>query len=179
MWSYFLDDVIKMRAPKFWTFRSLEIFFLDVLHHTQEQQKSLHNTRASMCVVRVFLSDAYFMRLIWLCLAIHLETVCYMFTANSLAVGTGKSSLPRSDTLKLLGSFSSIQILVTQTCRDLSKDCFNNTGQQYFLGLLKAGPQRSQPPFMEMLHIVRIVHLQLQRVLIGSHLRFISEQIHT
>ena len=33
----FLDDVIKMRAPKFWTFRSLEIFFLDVLHHTQEQ----------------------------------------------------------------------------------------------------------------------------------------------
>lgn len=76
-----------------------------------------------MLVVKIFLSDAYFMRLIWLCLALHLETVCVtcslklkvesITTAKSLAVGTGNSSLPRGDTLKLLGSFSSIQILVT------------------------------------------------------------------
>lgn len=60
-----------------------------------------------MLVVRIFLSDAYFMRLIWLCLAIHLEIVCVtcslklkvesITTAKSLAVGTGNSSLPRSD----------------------------------------------------------------------------------
>ena len=74
-----------------------------------------------MLVVRIFLSDAYFMQLI--CLAIHLEPVCVtcslklkvesITTAKSLAVGTGNSSLPRGDTLKLLGNFSSIQILVT------------------------------------------------------------------
>ena len=71
-WSNFLVPEI-IRAAKFCTVGNNSMFLLVVLAHTDEQYNNVLNTRESIIVINVRLSNRYFYVIIWQRLPKHLE----------------------------------------------------------------------------------------------------------
>ena len=94
-WSNFLFSET-IRAAKFCTVCNSSMFFLVVLAHTDEQYNNLLNTRESIIMINVRLSNRYCTRLIWQRLPIHFE-VTWVTCSSSITVHCNSQIFRRLD----------------------------------------------------------------------------------
>ena len=95
-----------IRAAEFCTVCNSSIFFLVVLAHTDAQYNNLLNTRESIIVINVRLSNRYFTRLIWQRLPVHFELIwvtCLSYVRLQSIV-TPKFFADLDDVISLLSS---------------------------------------------------------------------------